>query len=187
MPLTHRLAPAGAGTDHCALLAGLAVRTRPVGELAALRVLATAGVPLAFIDAAVHRLPDLLTLPLYVGVTALLAAAAATGHQRGALLRAVLAGAVLAGMFLALVIVHPGGIGAGDAKFGLAVGTVLGWYGWAVLVTGVVYAFLAAAAHALGLLTLRRASRKDSVAFGPFLIAGALAAIVTVPTGPVLF
>ena len=81
-------------------------------------------------------------------------------------------------LFFALIIVIPAGIGAGDAKLGLAVGSVLGWYGWPVLLSGTFYAFLAAAAYALGLLVLRRASRKDSFAFGPFLIAGALVAIL---------
>ena len=148
-----------------ALLAGLAVRARSVGELTALCLLAAAGVALGFIDAAVHRLPDLLTLPLYAGVTVLLVAAAAAGHHWAALLRAALAGAVLACFFFALIIVIPAGIGAGDAKLGLAVGSVLGWYGWPVLVSGTFYAFLAAAAYALGLLVLRRASRQDSFAF----------------------
>lgn len=178
-------APAGIGLRPlvlelitAALLAGLAVRARSVGELAALCLLAAAGVALGFIDAAVHRLPDLLTLPLYAGVTVLLVAAAAAGHHWAALLRAALAGAVLACFFFALIIVIPAGIGAGDAKLGLAVGSVLGWYGWPVLLSGTFYAFLAAAAYALGLLVLRRVSRQDSFAFGPFLIAGALVAIL---------
>jgi leader peptidase (prepilin peptidase)/N-methyltransferase len=160
------------------VLTGLAVRARSVGELAALCLLAAGGVTLGFIDAAVHRLPDLLTLPLYGSVTALLAATAATGHQWGALLRAVIAGAVLACFYFALLIALPAGIGAGDGKLALAVGTVLGWYGWPILFAGTIYAFLAAAAYALGLLALRRSSRKDRFAFGPFLLAGALVAIV---------
>jgi leader peptidase (prepilin peptidase)/N-methyltransferase len=160
------------------VLAELAVRAHSAGELAALCLLATGGITLGFIDAAVHRLPDLLTLPLYGSVTASLTATAATGHQWGALLRAVTAGAVLACFYLALLIALPAGIGAGDGKLALAVGTVLGWYGWPILVTGTFYAFLAAAAYALGLLVFRRASRKDRFAFGPFLLAGALVAIL---------
>lgn len=160
------------------IVAGLAARAHPVGELAALFLLGTGGVTLGFIDAAVHRLPDLLTLPLYGSVTALLAATAATGHQWGALLRAVIAGAVLACFYFALLIALPAGIGAGDGKLALTVGTVLGWYGWPIMFTGTFYAFLAAAAYALGLLALRHASRKDRFAFGPFLLAGALVAIL---------
>ena len=94
------------------MFALLAMRARSVAELAALCLLAAGGVTLAFIDIAVHRLPDLLTLPLYRGVIGLLVVAAATGHQWGGLLRAVIAGVALACFYLALLLVAPAGIGA---------------------------------------------------------------------------
>jgi leader peptidase (prepilin peptidase)/N-methyltransferase len=170
-PLAPELVTAG-------VFALLAVRARSVPELAALCMLAAGGVALAYIDIGVRRLPDLLTLPLYFGLIGLLVVAVGTGHQWGSLLRGVLAGVALACFYLALLLVPPAGIGPGDAKLALAVGTMLGWYGWPELFVGTFCAFLAGGAYAMALLTLRRASRQDSFPFGPFLLAGALAGIL---------
>lgn len=173
-PLVPELATAAA-------LALLATRARSVPELAALALLAAAAITLSFIDAAVRRLPDLITLPLFAGVTGLLAVAAATGHHWDGLLRAVLAGAALAGFYLILVIAVPAGMGAGDAKLALPLGTMLGWYGWPLLFSGTLCAFLGAGAYAVLLLISHRASRHDSFPFGPFMAAGAFLAILTAP------
>lgn len=164
-----------------AAFALLAARTRSIPVLAALCLLAAMGIALAFIDAAVRRLPDMLTMPLYAAVTGLLAVAAAAGHQWGALLRAVLAGVTLAGFYLILLIFVPAGMGPGDAKLALAVGTMAGWYGWPALFAGTFYAFLGSGAYALALLAIHRATGKDSFAFAPFMIGGAILGILTTP------
>jgi leader peptidase (prepilin peptidase)/N-methyltransferase len=143
----------------------LAIRARSAPELAALCLLAAGGIALACIDIGVRRLPDLLTLPLYLGLIGLLVIAATTGHQWGGLLRAVLAGVALACFYLALLLATPTGIGPGDAKLALTVGTMLGWYGWPELYVGTFCAFLAGGAYAMTLLTLYRASRQDSFPF----------------------
>jgi leader peptidase (prepilin peptidase)/N-methyltransferase len=161
-----------------AVLALLAAHASSVPELAALALLAAGAITLAFIDAAVHRLPDPITLPLGAGMTGLLTVTAATGGQWGGLLRAVLAAAALAGFYLALLIAVPAGTGPGDVKFALPLGMMLGWYGWPVLFTGTLCAFLGAGAYALVLLVGRRASRKDTFALGPFMAAGTFIAIL---------
>jgi len=159
----------------------LAVRASSVPQLTAVCLLGAAGVPLAFIDAAVRRLPDRLTLPLNAGVTGFLAVGAAMDHQWSGLLRAVLAGAALLGFYLALTLI-PAGIGPGDAKLALPVGTMLGWYGWGALFGGTFLAFLGSGVYALGRLALDQGSRKDTFPFGPFMISGAiLAAILVTP------
>jgi leader peptidase (prepilin peptidase) / N-methyltransferase len=173
-PLAPELVTAG-------VVALLAMRARSVPELAALCILAAGGIALACIDIGVRRLPDLLTLPLYLGLIGLLVIAAGTGHQWGGLLRAVLAGVALACFYLALLLVTPAGVGPGDAKLALTVGTMLGWYGWPELYVGTLCAFLAGGAYAMALLTLHRASRQDSFPFGPFMIAGAFLIILASP------
>jgi hypothetical protein len=77
-PLAPELVTAG-------VFALLAIRARSVPELAALCMLAAGGIALACIDIRVRRLPDLLTLPLYLGLIGLLVVAAGTGHQWRAL------------------------------------------------------------------------------------------------------
>ena len=61
------------------LLAALAARVHPALLLAAACWLALCAVPLAFIDAAVRRLPDVLTGPEFAGIAVLLVVAAAVG------------------------------------------------------------------------------------------------------------
>jgi leader peptidase (prepilin peptidase)/N-methyltransferase len=160
-----------------AVLAVIAARATSAWELAALGWLAIAALPLAFIDVAVHRLPDKLTAAAYAGTLALLAAAALAGHHPGQLGRAALAGAALAFLYLIMFLASPASIGLGDGKLAASVGTALGWLGWRTLVTGTVACFLAAGLFAALLLALRRAKRTDHMAFGPFILLGALAAI----------
>lgn len=49
-----------------------------------------------------------------------------------------------------------------------------------ILAASTICTFLLAEVHALALLINHRASAKDSVAFGPFMAAGGLAAIMAV-------
>jgi leader peptidase (prepilin peptidase) / N-methyltransferase len=160
-----------------AVLAVLAVRVTSGWELAALGWPAIVAVPLAFIDVAVRRLPDPLTASAYVGTVGLLAAAALATHHPGQLGRAVLAGAGLASLYLIMLFVSPASIGPGDGKLAASVGTALGWLGWGALVTGALACFMAAALFAVVLLALRRARLSDHIAFGPFILLGALVAI----------
>lgn len=149
-------------------------------ETAALWWVAAVGVALAFIDLAVHRLPDRLTLTAYAGALVLLGAAAVTGDRPATLGLAVLYGLGMALVYLLLVVVHPAGMGLGDAKFALALGLALGWFGAEATVLGTAAGFLLAGAYAAALLALRRAGRKDTIPHGPFMFAGALLAIVVV-------
>src|SRR6266705_2516787 len=55
----------------------------------------------------------------------------------------------LACFYLALLLVAPAGVGPGDAKLALAVGTMLGWYGWPELFAGTFCAFLAGGSDAM--------------------------------------
>jgi len=160
-----------------AVLAVLAVKATSAWELAALGWLAVVAVPLAFIDVAVRRLPDPLTASAYVGTVCLLAAAALATHHPGQLGRAVLAGAGLASIYLIMLFVSPASIGPGDGKLAASVGTALGWLGWGALVTGALACFMAASLFAVGLLALRRARLSDHIAFGPFILLGALVAV----------
>ncbi|MGW1161290.1 prepilin peptidase [Streptomyces sp. NPDC002519] len=160
----------------CAALA-LATGTRP--ELAVWLLLAPVGVLLTIVDFRVQRLPDVLTLPLAAAALALLAVAAAlpghAGHWRTALLGAL----VLGGVYYALFLVNPNGMGFGDVKLALGLGTVLGWYGWPAVVLGTFTGFLLGGLYGLALVLARRAGRRTAIPFGPFLIAGALVGLLT--------
>ncbi|HET9967812.1 MAG TPA: A24 family peptidase [Streptosporangiaceae bacterium] len=155
------------------LLAALAARIHPGLVLAAACWLALCSVPLAFIDAAVRRLPDVLTGAAFAGTALLLlAVAAASGHWH-VLAQSVLGGVALAGFYLVLAVISPSGMGMGDVKAAAALGTMLAWRSWTALIAGGFAGFLFAAAYGIALLISGRATRKQQFPFGPFMITGA--------------
>lgn len=146
--------------------------------LPAFLVLGAGGVVLATVDLATRRLPDLLVLACLGAGAVLLGAAAALSGDGAALLRAVLGSAALFGCYLALALLNPSGLGLGDVKLAAVLGLHLGWLGWSVLVTGALAGFFLIGPVALVLLATRRAGRSTELPFGPFMLAGALLAIV---------
>jgi leader peptidase (prepilin peptidase)/N-methyltransferase len=144
-------------------------------QLPAYLWLAAVGVTLAVIDIETLRLPDRLTLPSYPVGLVLLALPA----DRPALGRAVLAAAITGAVAFLLALLAPrGGLGLGDVKLLGVLGLFLGWLGWGMLVVGVALGFVLGGVAAVGMLASRRAGLRDHLAFGPWLIAGALVAVV---------
>jgi leader peptidase (prepilin peptidase) / N-methyltransferase len=160
------------------LLGGLAARVHPGLVLAAACWLAVCTVALAWIDVAAQRLPDVLTIPAYAGTVVLLLAAAAAGGHWSVLLRALLGGLALAAAYLSLAAISRGAVGLGDAKLAASLGTLTAWYGWPQLAAGVFAGFLLGAIYGVGLLAWRRATSKQRIAFGPFMVAGAFLAVL---------
>ena len=179
-----------AGAVTAVLLGGLAARIDPghLGHLGYLMLvlaaacwLAACAVPLAWTDLAVQRLPDPLTGAAYAGTAVLLLAAAAVGGHWSALVRALLGGLALAGFYLLLMVISPSGMSLGDVKLAASLGTLLAWFSWRLLLAGGFAGFLLGGVFAAALLVSRRAGRKHPIPFGPFMIAGAVLAVVAWP------
>ncbi|MEW2133283.1 A24 family peptidase [Streptomyces sp. NPDC005435] len=153
----------------CAALA-LAAGTRP--EAAVWLLLAPAAVLLAAVDLRVRRLPDPLTLPLAAATLTLLALAALLPEHAGHWLTALYGALALGAGYLALHLLNPSGLGFGDVKLAPALGAALAWYGWPTLLLGTFASFTLGALYGLTLVVLRRADRKSTIPFGPFLLAG---------------
>jgi leader peptidase (prepilin peptidase)/N-methyltransferase len=177
-----------AGAVTAVLFGGLAARVDPGHHpgylmlvLAAACWLAACAVPLACTDLAVQRLPDPLTGAAYAGTAVLLLAAAAVGAPWSALVRALLGGLALAGFYLLLMVVSPSGMSLGDVKLAASLGTLLAWFSWRLLLAGGFAGFLLGGVFAAALLASRRAGRKQPIPFGPFMIAGAILAVVAQP------
>ncbi|WP_063774818.1 prepilin peptidase [Kitasatospora azatica] len=172
-------APFGVEAVAAAVGAGVGAGVGAAGSWPIALVLAWValfGVVLAFVDGAVHRLPDALTLPLGVGVAVLLAGAALVDHRTGVLTRCLLAAAVFFLLYGLLALLGP--MGLGDAKLAPSLGALLAWYGWRAVYQGAFAGFLLAAAWGLLLLAARRAGRKDPLPFGPCMLLGALAGVL---------
>jgi leader peptidase (prepilin peptidase)/N-methyltransferase len=169
--------PALAAAATCGLLAW---RVGAHPELAVWLLLVPAAVVLARVDLAVFRLPDVLTLPALGATAVLLGAAALLPRHGGEWVRALIAAAVLLLLYGVLFFVNPAGMGFGDVKLAPTLGLVLGWYGWGAVITGTFAGFVLGAGYGLVLVAARRANRKTALPFGPFMLLGALLAVLLV-------
>jgi leader peptidase (prepilin peptidase)/N-methyltransferase len=154
----------------------LAIGLEP--ELPAFLYLGAIGVALAMIDIDVKRLPNAIVLPSYLVAAVLLTVAAAVDGRWDDLLRAGLGMVALYAFYFLLALVYPAGMGFGDVKLAGVLGLYLGWLGWAEVITGGFLGFLFGGVVGGGLVLVRRAGRKSMLPFGPFMLAGALVAIL---------
>lgn len=146
-----------------ALVAVGAVAGTPLWWLPVPLVLGWAGVLLAVCDLRARRLPDVLTLPGYPVLAALLSVAAA--HRPGLLPAAAVGCAVFAGAYLVVRVVSPGALGAGDVKLAGSLGAAVG------AVSVPLVAVVVALAAAVTLLVAR--SRGGSVPHAPAMLVPA--------------
>ena len=178
----ERLGPPVWQVAAASAIGGFAVGFRLGGDPAVLTFVAFAlgCVLLAFIDLAVRRLPDQLTAPLAVLGMVGLGTTAYLGRDMTPLLRGLTGAALAGGLFLALAWARPDGegMGLGDAKLAAVLGLFLGYLGWRDLVLGVFAGTFAAAVFALVMLRTGRMDRKSALAYGPFLLLGALIAVL---------
>jgi len=146
--------------------------------VAAFAYLGVVGVALTEIDLAVQRLPDRLTLLTYPALIVLLGLAAVSDDSGVALSRALLGGLAVGAGYLLLGLASAGQLGGGDIKLAGLVGLALGWLGWQTLIEGASLGFVLAAIAGLALLATRRISLRARISFGPFILAGALLAVL---------
>ncbi|GHH79112.1 hypothetical protein GCM10018781_56420 [Kitasatospora indigofera] len=139
--------------------------------------LALVGSALVLVDVAVRLLPDLLTAAAAAGTAILLGAAAVTGGQWAAFGRTAAAAAAVGVVFLLLATVA--GLGLGDVKIAPTLAALLGWHSWTAVYWGIAAGFLLGLLHAAAQL-VAGSSRKGDIAFGPALLAGAVAVSVAI-------
>ncbi len=167
------------------LWALLAWRFGPLSEWAltpAYLGFAAVAVALSWIDADVHRLPRGLTRPAYVMLLAQLAFASLASGDWAAMRRAVIAGLVLWAVFLLLALLAAllgSGFGFGDVTLAGLVGLASGYVSATATLVAACAAFLLAGAYGVVRLTVLRGSRKDDIAFGPWMLVGLLVSLVT--------
>ena len=141
-------------------------------ELPTYLYLAAIGLALALIDLDTHRLPDPIVLSAYPVLAVGLTAASWAHGDWGSLLRAVIGGAVLWGLYFVLLAIK-GGMGFGDVKLAGVLGAGLAWLGWGTFVIGAFAAFLLGGLFGVALILAGRAGGKTKVPFGPWMVLGA--------------
>ena len=135
-------------------------------------------IPLVIIDLREKRLPDRILLIAYPAVTGLLVLAAWQDNNWDNLWRALLAGLVVFAGYFMLRFINPSGLGAGDVKLSGLIGLILGWTSWQAALMGTAIGFVLGALVAAFLLLSKRRGLKQSLAFGPYMIAGAWLVLV---------
>ncbi|TDD33836.1 prepilin peptidase [Actinomadura sp. KC06] len=167
------------GLVTAAVYGVLGWRVGPEPVLPALLYLAAVGTLLGFIDIKAKRLPDRFTLPSYGIAAALLAAAAPfTDDGLRRFEHALIGMALLFGLYFVQAFLVPSGIGMGDVKLSGVLGLYLGWFGQDAWILGLLATYLFGGAAGVGIMIVRR-TRKGEFAFGPFMLAGALLALLS--------
>jgi leader peptidase (prepilin peptidase)/N-methyltransferase len=77
-----------------------------------------------------------------------------------------------------LEVLARGGLGGGDVALAGLLGLYLGWISYEAIAVGLLAAFVVGGVFALLLLITRKANRSTRFAFGPFLVVGALIAVL---------
>lgn len=132
---------------------------------------AVAGTALAVVDWRTRLLPDAITLPSYLILPLLLAP---SGR-----LPAGLAGMLALGLcFAVLWFLRPDDLGLGDVKLSGLIGLLTGAAGPRTLVAAALAGLLLGALYGGVLLLTRRGNRRSEIPMGPFLLLGALAALL---------
>lgn len=135
---------------------------------------------LVVVDARTHRLPNRIVLPTLAGTVLLAVVDAVCTGSDAALIRAGGGLLILGGFYLVLRLLSRSGMGGGDVKLAALIGLVLGWHGWTSLAVGAASAFVLGALYALTLILLRRADGSTRIAFGPWMILGAVLGVAVV-------
>ncbi|QBE48044.1 prepilin peptidase [Leucobacter triazinivorans] len=141
--------------------------------------LAAVSIALARIDLDTSRLPNGIVLPSLLVFASLTAAASLLDAEPRPLLRALCGGAALAAWYGAFVLIRPGALGMGDVKLAVLLGTASAWLGWGQLVIGALATFVLGGMYGSALLLTRRAGRGSGIPFGPWMIIGAWAGMIT--------
>jgi leader peptidase (prepilin peptidase)/N-methyltransferase len=162
------------------LFVAITVRLKQLDLLSALPAylyFTAIAVALAVIDLRHRRLPNAIVLPSFPVLAALVIASAAVHRDWAGLGRAGIGAAALWGGFLLIAVVHPAAMGLGDVKLAGLVGAVLGYLSWSTLILGTFAGFVLGAGFGVILIVRGRGTGKTAIAFGPFMLAGALLGI----------
>jgi len=143
----------------------------------AFAVLIAYSLQLALVDIDTHLLPR-RTVWRAVAMGMPLLALAAFVDASGSLLGMFLGALVLWCSLRILQILSRGDLGSGDVRLGVLLGMYLGWVSYEAIALGLLVGFVSAGIFSLLAIASRRATRTTNIPFGPFLLAGALFAVL---------
>ncbi len=134
-----------------------------------------AGVWLAVTALRTSLLPTRVIWPAAGAVWVLYAAASLIEAEPDGLIGAALGAAVCGAILAAVHYAHPPSMGFGDVRLSVLNGLLCGWWGWQFALVGLMAGFALAVPEAL--IVIARNGMKASRPLGPYLVAGAAAAV----------
>ncbi len=172
-------APAwGIGLVTAVLFVAAAARFGAEWALPAYLVFFASLVVVSLVDVQSRMIPTRVVGPAILLCAGLLAAAAVAQHDWSRYGTALLGAALVGGSLLAVHLVTPAGMGFGDVRLATLIGLALGWLSLGTVALGMFLAFLLAAGVGVGLRRLRGSTTDGQVPLGPYLAAGAVAAVL---------
>jgi leader peptidase (prepilin peptidase) / N-methyltransferase len=117
-------------------------------------------------------------LAVFAVSAGILATASAVSHHWWPLGRAGIGVAAMLAFYLAIRLIDPIALGYGDVLLAGVVGGFLGYTSWAALVVGTFLSYLLADAGIVAVMRLRRWPNRAGIPFSPFVVAGAIVALV---------
>lgn len=135
---------------------------------------------LAAIDLDVQRLPDRWTLPLLAGTALAVLPVTLMSESRAGLLEVLGCGLAMVVAYGVMLFLPGSGMGGGDVKLAPTIGLLTGTLTWPLAVLSGLITFAVAGVVGLALMAAGR-PRGTLMAFGPFMVLGALATTALVP------
>jgi leader peptidase (prepilin peptidase) / N-methyltransferase len=160
--------------------AALAWRLSPGPVVLAYLLFGTVGAVVFVTDLTARKIPARLVLPAYPLAGILLAVASASQDHWWPLARAGIAMAAVTGFYLLLGLGFAGQLGVGDVELGGFLGLYLGWIGWSALATGTLFGWVLAAMAIPVRNMLMARTAAGHIPAGPFLVVGALVAVLAI-------
>lgn len=132
---------------------------------------------LSVVDIDHKRLPNRILYPGTIVAAVMLAGGAIADGDLPSLWRGIAGGASYFALLLLVALLARGGFGMGDVKLAFVLGLFTAYISWETLGVAVFGAFVLGGLASILLLLLTKASRKDSIPFGPWLVVGSWLAI----------
>ena len=132
-------------------------------------------VTLTVTDIDAKLIPNRILFPGTLAGVALLTVGAII--EGGAIVRALAGGGVYFALLFVIALIARGGFGFGDVKLAFLLGLFTAYQSWDTLIVAVFAAFLLGGVVSLILIVFRLRDRKDSIPFGPYLVAGSYLAL----------
>jgi leader peptidase (prepilin peptidase) / N-methyltransferase len=136
-------------------------------------------VVLTAIDLEHKLLPNRIVFPAFIGGWTLLGAISLLNGELSRLWDGAVGALIFSGLLFVLAFIYPAGMGFGDVKLALVLGTFLGYEGGIGLVlAGMFFSFAVGGIAGITLIAVTKAGRKTAVPFGPALAMGTIAAVL---------